>query len=346
MDLKEYIDNIYGSSCPSIKYRINKEVLNKPDNDIEMINLQKEILEDKLVNQVFSWKQQNGYIGNRFHTAESKSNNGASEIGIRILCEKGVNKDNTVLLEALEALNNSPKFDLELSRVGSLLDRSGLGGSNLIKAAVFAYAGKENHPFVMEQIELSLKAFKESLKYCSIDEISVKYKGKFVFKENILWPCIYHIRLLAFTYNWRTHTNIKIVADAVNHLFKILPFSSEGIYLKEGSQLIAPCCPINEDFPFKIEEKNDYEWYNWFKYLELFSRTGIVQLVPALKKQTDYLKDLLKLNNGCFTKKVKHQAFSQWSAYGGLALEDNWKFPQKRINDLTFRSFLILYYSA
>ena len=47
--------------------------------------LQREILKDFDVKKVFSWQKPNGYLGTRFHTANSKMDEGAAEIGIQLL---------------------------------------------------------------------------------------------------------------------------------------------------------------------------------------------------------------------------------------------------------------------
>jgi hypothetical protein len=47
---------------------------------------------------------------------------------------------------------------------------------------------------------------------------------------------------------------------------------------------------------------------------------------------------------GKFTKQLAHDYFRRWGAYTGLMLEADWRIPQRRINDLIFRSLLILNY--
>jgi hypothetical protein len=44
-------------------------------------------------------------------------------------------------------------------------------------------------------------------------------------------------------------------------------------------------------------------------------------------------------------KKLNHTYFQKWGSYTGLALEKDWRHPQRRVNDLTFRSLLIIHYS-
>ncbi len=84
----------------------------------------------------------------------------------------------------------------------------------------------------------------------------------------------------------------------------------------------------------------------WFQRMELLSRLGMVRQIPALGKQVRMLDHMIQQNHGLFTKKLDHPYFQKWGAYTGLAFEKDWRSPQRRINDLTFRSLLILNYSG
>jgi hypothetical protein len=54
---------------------------------------------------------------------------------------------------------------------------------------------------------------------------------------------------------------------------------------------------------------------------------------------------MLATGQGRFTKALSHTYFRKWGAYTGLMLERDWRDPQRRIYDLTFRSLLILHYA-
>jgi len=43
-------------------------------------------------------------------------------------------------------------------------------------------------------------------------------------------------------------------------------------------------------------------------------------------------------------KPLAHDYFKRWGAYTDLMLEKDWRNPQRRINDLTFRCLLVLHY--
>jgi hypothetical protein len=66
----------------------------------EMTQLQTEIKTDEWVRKVFSWQKPDGWIGRDFHGEKGM------ETGIRVLCEKGVEKSHPVITKALQALSN------------------------------------------------------------------------------------------------------------------------------------------------------------------------------------------------------------------------------------------------
>jgi hypothetical protein len=322
---------------PSIEYRTRTEVLGEPPNSSRCRALQDEILEDPLVRDVLSWQCPDGWLGTSFHGGDG------IEAAIRILCEKGLSREHPVLARALDALEaGHDRLHLGIGKVGRLLDEAGLGGSEMIRAAVLAYAGDESRPQMKEQIEEALRGFEAVLSVESIDEISLTYKGKRVFRDGVLWPSIYHLRLLAWTHRWRTDAAVRRLARAVERLVEISPIPE--IHLKRGSQLIAPASFAMTDFSADLVKTTGYASLLWFARTELLARLAVVPLVRELAVQVDRMAEMLE--DGLFTRRFAHASFQNWGAYAGLALERDWRAPSRRIADLTFRALLILDHAA
>ena len=167
---------LLADACPSIKYRVRSEILGYSASSHGMAELQAQILRDSTVAEVLSWQQDDGWLGWDFHGAKG------IEAGIRILCEKGVQRSHPGLARALEALEMyTDRLDRGIGKVGKILDEQGFGGSLLIRAAVFAY-GAEEKPFVQEQIEKALVGFQAVLIPASLDDLVAAYRGKLVFR--------------------------------------------------------------------------------------------------------------------------------------------------------------------
>jgi len=193
---------------------------------------------------------------------------------------------------------------------------------------------------VKDQVQQALAVFRCSTQVESLKDIHEKYRGQLVFRRDVRWPGIYHLRLLAWTRNWRTPANQKMMAESIRTLVRLSPIPD--IYVKYKTRIVAPASFCMHHFALHLNRLSDAEWMQWFHRMELLSRLGIIHQVPELEQQVRTLEHLLLENHGLFTKKLSHPYFQKWGAYTGLALEKDWRSARRRINDLTFRSLLIL----
>lgn len=322
-------------ACPSISYRIRKEILHEDITKPDMQQLQSKILNEPEILRIFSLQKEDGWLGGLFHGVDEP------ECSIRYLIEKGVEPSHPNIQNALNAIiAKGDKFDEgSMYRVGKPLDNLHFGGSKLIKACVFAYAGNESYDFIIEQINESLDVFRFVCGIESIADIYDEYKGKLVFKSGVMWPCIYHLRLLAATNNWKNAENQEMMAKAISKLCELSPILD--IKLLYNHQIISPASAFMDNFDNDMNSLNAKEWMMWFHRTELIAKLGIAARVNSIKRQIDYVNDLLKENDGLFTKKLNHYYFTKWTQYLGLALEDNWRSSDRIANDLTFRCLLI-----
>ncbi len=335
----EVIEELLESACPSIKYRVRQEVLDESVPASETKVLQKQILQDEAVRSITNSQQSDGWLCEGFHGYDSL------EAGIRLLCEKGIDTENPVLASALVALETmTDRIIEEMGTVGRVLDEWGFGGSSMIQATIFAYAGIEDKALVQEQIKVALEGFRAVLTIESLDEIVEQYKAKLVFKPDIKWPSIYHLRLLALTHSWRTPRTQETVTGAVKRLVELSPIPFVNVRYK--SQMISPASFAMQDFNPFVASLDAAEWMMWFQRMELLSRLGVVGSIPGLRRQVDALREMLDAEGGCFTKRLNHNYFRRWGAYTGLMLEPDWRVAQRRVFDLTFRSLLIQYHSG
>lgn len=104
-------------ACPSISYRIRKEILNEDTSKANMQSLQAMILNEEEILRVFSLKKEDGWLGGWFHSVDEP------ECSIRYLIEKGVEPSHPIIQEALNALiNKGENFDVgSMYRVGKPL---------------------------------------------------------------------------------------------------------------------------------------------------------------------------------------------------------------------------------
>jgi hypothetical protein len=339
MNIHSIAEQIIPLACPSIRYRIRKEIFRDPLDTPEMFDLQDQIFKDESVRKVVATQGPDGWLAWNFHGYDSM------ESGIRLLCEKGMEADRPVLASALVALEKeSGRIERGLRRPGKILDDLGFGGGETIRASLFALAGYEERDFVQEQIQWALDIFKFAAQINTLEDIHEQYKRQPVFRPEVRWPGIYHLRLLAWTRNWRTSENQRMVVESIRTLVRFSPIPD--IRVKYKSQVVAPASFCMHHFIQDPNQLSHAEWMQWFHRMELLSRLGVIPQIPELEQQVRTLSHVFLNDNGPFTKKLNHPYFLKWGAYTGLALETDWRSAQRRINDLTFRSLLILNFSG
>jgi hypothetical protein len=339
MSTGDAIELLLGSDCPSLQARTRVELLHEATSSPVIRSLQAGILDDALVRRVLGWRQPDGWLASDFHGRDSL------ETGVRVLCEKGLDRGHPVLVGALLALERHPERTKRgLGAAGAVLDRRGLGGARTISATVFATAGQEDRAIVADEVRGALAAFEAVLAVDVIEDLVEDYRGRLVYRPGRAWPSVYHLRLLAATRGWRSAGSRTMVAQAVARLCRLSPIPHA--LLREGSRLVAPASFAMDAFACRLDDLSPAGWMAWFHRMELLSRLGIVSDVPELQDQVGQLQDILDAGGGRFDRRIEHPFFRDWGAYTGLMLEADWRSPTRRICDLTFRSLLILHHAG
>lgn len=288
------VNELLEYACPSIQYRTRLEILHEPVNSLLMQGLQNQILEHKTVQDVLGVQQPDGWLAQDFHGHNS------TESGIRFLREMGISSDHPIITRSLKALEIYPdRLHRGIGKVGEILDDLGFGGSQMIRAFLFAKAEVD----MQDQIKTALDGFRSVLLADSIDRVTETYQDLLVFKPGILWPSIYHLRLLALTKSWRTPENKQIISDAVERLIALSPIPD--IKVRYKSQWIAPASFCMLDFKPDMGAMGDGDWMLWFHRMEMLARMEIVTSVLELCNQVAALENLLNNDQGLFIKKTR-----------------------------------------
>ncbi|MCL2764344.1 MAG: hypothetical protein FWD40_03575 [Treponema sp.] len=329
----DVLDLLIKNACPSISLRTQEEIIKKQIPAKEKKEYIIKITSGERINQILNWQTADGYFGNRFHTAPSKSNIWTHEGCVRYLLEMGLNLDFAPLKKALDILL-VPGWGKECEEVKN--KAPAIFGYGMIRAGLFAQAGLHKYDFMHEWIDIALQSFRNIAEASDYNDIAVPYKNKYIFAEKKYLPTMYLLRVLAFTDKWRTQENIAMVTRAYRNLYEWLPFPPT--YIKAKYQLVAPAGNIAGPFNQNISESIGL-W--WFFFYELSARMGMLGRNSPFYKHLHALNEYLRKNNGLFIEKYNKRGYDSWSGYSGLALEDNWSKRERRIYDLTFRSYLI-----
>jgi hypothetical protein len=344
------IDFLLNNADSSIILRIKEEIIGTISKKEEKELLEK-ILIQKNVQTIINSQKPDGWFGNSFHGQSPKLGAGMydnMEVGLRYLVEKGFPPENEYISKAVnsffykEAFDpvyrvkkpKIPDTDYSYTASGLYLPRSSI----IIRAGYEDILQKNDIIDLKHDIDFSLMTFTNVLNYKNVEDVIETHRKKLCFKKDIIWPCIYHLRILAHSQAWRNKKNISILADSINHLLSF-KHSNEMIYTYINRQFVGPCFAfINSQIQIlKIMDKKDIS----LDIMELFARCGIIKQITVLKTKYEYLLSLIDDNLVINIDKPKDNG---WSPYFGFALEEDWKTKTKIQCDLLFRVLLIMHY--
>lgn len=333
MESNSVLKHLIENACPSIKYRIKNEIIKENITDQEKIEYYQLIGKSPIVNKVMASQTESGYFSNRFHTPVSNSKIWSHEACVRYLLEMGLDLSFQPLKKAFDALLLE---DWKKECTGKAAD---LFGVESIRASLFVQADLNDYPFVENEINNALAGFRYLDEAKRLSDLIIPYKDKQIFVEGKYLPNIYHLRILAFSKKWRTPKNIELISSALKKLYQWLPI--RPTYIKYKSQLVAPAGTIAFAFNKDLDQIDPRLAFWWFTFYELIARMGVLTEDSPFRKHIEHLISSVMSSEGFFLDRFDKKSFINWSGYSGMALEDDWKTNQKRINDLTFRVYLI-----
>lgn len=335
MEKNDIIELLVREGCPSIAYRVRKEILEDDISEQEYINYQKLIYAEPKIQKILSWQNSDGYFGTRFHTAPAGSKIWTHEGCVRYLLEMGLANEN--VKKALDVML-CPGWgkECENSRAASTFKYE------LIRASLFAQAGIQNDEVVSKWVEDAVQGFQNIANAGNYNDLVVERRdGKLVYKKGIHTPVFYHLRILAFTDSWRTEENLKMMKIAYEKLYQWLPLPPTYHMSKYP---VAPLglvsAPVNQNF------SNDLGFV-WMHFYEMSARMRMLGKESPFRNHFEELREhVLKQDEqlGEYTKD-KNGSYIGWSGYFGSALEGDGETQQERMRDFMFRVLLIDKYS-
>lgn len=341
------IDYLLENANASIVLRVKKEILQDISEEEERILVNK-ILKDRYVNTAVSSQKSNGWFRDYFHGSANMFDN--MEVGLRFLAEKGLPPDHPIISSAVQALVNTPKTDAAygvrkpMTRPEDDYAYTGCGiylpRSSIILRAGYETKLSKSAPIDLNfDIDFSVQAFRSVLNVNTPDEIIEIRRGKPCFKKGVQWPCIYHLRILAFSEGWRNKENMDLIGESISSLYE---FPSVGfVYTYYYGQLKGPCMTFVHNTPINETLADGTVGGMYFDRLELLARCGALTRVEALKKEYELLMNSLD-EHAFFTMKVHSKYALGWSPYFGFALEEDWRTKNRQQCDILFRILMIM----
>jgi len=206
----------------------------------------------------------------------------------------------------------------------------------------------DDYDDVKEFQNISLNAFGNILNYSSFNDMTKfnenlmkKYNYPYIEVETY-FPCSYHLSTLAYTSNWRTKKNISVMADAINHLGKII-HNEYNMHVKIKNNYYCPLWALTRPLKaFSLELlPNNYVMYR--RVLTEIAMLGAGDRVNVIKDSTDSVKEALSKDgiihakfNSSYQKQRYLKMLEYTTAYSEVGLEENYKKETALECDLTF----------
>ncbi len=182
---QKMIDFLLENANPSIKLRVKKEILQNLSKQEEM-QLQEQILEEKIIRLIKEKQLANGWIGMGFHgSSKNAGQYDNQEVGTKYMGEKGL-KGTELLDRAMDAYATTELTDTCYGSKGQYWSEfeTPAQGPNLVRCACIARAHYDDAIDISPQIQLSLESFKRVTQVDSIWDVSRPVKKGRLFNSN------------------------------------------------------------------------------------------------------------------------------------------------------------------
>lgn len=328
--------------CPSISYRVRKEIRQEQIGEEEYREYQNLIYAQPNVQNILSWQNPDGYFGTRLHTAPTGSKIWPHEGCVRYLLETGL--DHEAVRKSLDVMR-APGWgkECENSRAASTI------GYEMIRASLFAQAGDSKEPFVASWVNHALQGFRTIAETECYEDLVYEVRkrsengkkprsGLLLFQEGKYLPVVYHLRLLAFTDFWRTEENRKMMELAYEKLYQWLPLPP--IYYKCRTHPAAPLGTVSWAANQNFQADSGFFWLHFY---EMSARMGMLGENSPFRVHFEELKNHVLQQDESFLAytKSRNRSYTGWSGYSGIALEEDGRAQQPRMRDFMFRILLV-----
>ena len=357
MDYNRTLHTLLEHSCPSIKYRIRRELLGEETDTSVMRNLQIGITTNGMVKTALAYQKPSGKFGEVFHSGidfnlKTQSVRPGAEGIFRFLSEMGLSTLNPRFQMAIESLQNDDWFGEKKGVCWVYYPEHNMYGLDFVRSVTLAQLATEEEYDFSEFVSHAIQVLAELTEFESYEDLTSTFDDRgrirLVFRDGVRFPEIYHLKLLAYTSSWRTKEQRKIVLKGVQRIVDLSPIRSVKVLHKR--MCLGPATIYPSNLRIDLRQLTDggwnrNSWSDWFHTFDLFARMGVVEHIPELRRQAVQLMEILDEGDGFFNLKLTEKHFRRWTIYTGAALEDRWT-DESRKWDLTFRSMLILYHSG
>lgn len=368
MDLSRSINFLLENAGPVIQYRLRKDILNNL-TPIEEESLLEQIYQTPHFKLLQSYIKPNGYIGSGMHSWDNWGGVNLHETPLqdgeaaaRLLSYYAIPKTHPVIVNYVAAMRDEGVLRKEFSYIPPEIPRfehrfEGLNNGNSLMSLIYAMQAMLGYGDDFEDLrefqQISLKGFRRILEISSLDEITkintnTKRRYNYPYIEaDEYFPDVYTLTMLAYTQNWRTVDNIKMLSDSINHLNMIMK-PDNNMHVRINGKFYAPCFAFIK--PFRPFSPDTIDSILYRRPLSEIAMLGVGENVDILSKSIENIKQvlsddgILKMNFGSpHNKRYSPKQIEYPTAYVDVRLEPDYKNKTSLLCDLTFWAVELLH---
>lgn len=365
------VDFLIHHAGPVIQYRLRKEITGNITAQEEKRFLN-EIFELPYMQLLQKYRKPNGYIGSGMHSwsnwrgtvlHETPLQDG--EAAARLLCYYAIPKEHPIVADFVRAMRDERILKQEFSYIPPEVERYnnrfvGIQNGNCLSALLYTMQALlgygDDHEDLIEFQQIALKGFERILQMSSLDEIlkkrggaEKKYKLPYIESEEY-FPNGYTLETLAYTKAWRTEKNIQMLADALNHINRIMKPDNQ-MHVKVKGRYYAPCYALVT--PIRAFDPEDINIINYRRILTDIAMLGVGDRVDVIKESLEAISaatddaGILQMNlTKPHNKHYSPKNIEYPTPYVDVRLEENYKDGHGLDCDLTFWAVQFSYLSS
>ena len=362
MNLSKSIDFLLENAGPVIRYRLHKEILRDLSQTQEE-NLLEEVCQTPLFSLLSTYVKPNGYIGSGAHSWANwrgevlhRTPLEDGETAARLLSYYAIPKSHPYVADFVKAMRDEETLRREFSYIPperARYDSRFIGMSSGVSLMILIYTMQamlgygDDTDDVKAFQNISLEAFRSILPLSSLSEITKarqsKAKNNYPYiEENANFPGQYHLEMLAYTHNWRSKENIRLMANAVNH-YNAITRGAYPIHVKIGSTYYVPF-PLNmANSPIRAFRKDYINTITYRRLLTEIAMLGVGEDVGVIRESVANVRSaidadgILRMDfDSPHNKRYSPKNIEYPTAYVDVRLEPDYKRKYAIECDLTF----------
>ena len=243
----------------------------------------------------------------------------------------------------------------EISRYESRFE--GLNNGNCLMALIYTMQAMlgfgDDYEDLKNFQQISLKGFRRVKEISSLDDMTEfnanarrKYNYPYI-EADEYFPNVYTVAMLAYSQNWRTDENIRMLAEVFNHINDIMK-PDNNMHVRINGKYTTPCFALIR--PIRAFSPDLIDTITYRRLLTEIAMTGVGKNVNVIRESIANVEEaidkdgVLRMNfERPHNKRYSPKHIEYPTAYVDVRLEADYKDKKALLCDLTYWAIEFLY---